>query len=322
MRSSNQAVRERAEALFANDVVNKDRQKVIDAFAASLDVQGDSAKGRPLFEKLCASCHKLGEVGHAVGPDLAGLADPSPGYLLTHILDPNRALEARYANYVVETTRGQTYSGILSAEAGASVTILQAQGLAQTVARSEMKQIRSTGLSLMPDGLETGLQPADMADLMAFVASGRPAPVRKTFKGNEPAVVRSLPDGLIRLAPATAEIYGPSIVLEERYGNLGYWSNAQDHAVWGVETANPGKYAVWLEFACEDASAGNTIVVSSGQSRATAKVPGTGSWDTYRRQQIGVIELRLGRQRVTVKPEGKLAGALLDLKAIELVPLK
>ena len=50
----------------------------------------------------------------------------------------------------------------------------------------------------------------------------------------------------------------------------------------------------------------------NGASYLTVKVPGTGSWDTYRRQQVGEIELRAGKQSVLRKPEGKLDGALID----------
>jgi putative heme-binding domain-containing protein len=320
LRSGTRSVRERAEKIFASEVVNKDRQKVIDTFVPALSLTGDAGKGKPAYDKLCASCHKLGDVGHAVGPDLAGLTDPSPTYLLTHILDPNRAVEARYANYVVETSRGQTYSGILAGEAGDSVTILQANGLAQTVARSDLKLMRSTGLSLMPEGLETGLSPQDLADLMAFVASKAPPPTRKLFKGNEPQLVKAAGNGVIRLTPQTAEIYGPRIQLEEQYGNLGWWENPSDRATWQVEATKAGKYTVWLDFACDDNSAGNTLAIEDGASRLTVKVPSTGGWDTYRKQQVGEINLRPGKQSVTLKPEGKPDGALIDLKAVEFVP--
>ncbi len=322
LRSNSASVRERAEATFSHDAVDKDRRKTIDAYAAALDLAGDAAKGKPLFVKLCAGCHQLGGVGHPVGPDLAGLSDPSPSYLLTHVLDPNRAVESRYANYVVETTRGQTYSGVLAAEAGESVTILQANGVAATVARADLKAMRGTGLSLMPEGLEAGLSQQEMADLLAFAASGAPRPARKTFEGNEPALVRAGADGTLRLSPKSAEIYGPNVVLEERHGNLGFWSSAADHAAWTVEVPEAKTYAVWLDFACADDSAGNVLAVECGARRTTAKVPPTGDWDTYARKQFGTIDLKAGRQRLTVKPDGEPDGALIDLRVVELVPEK
>ena len=56
-------------------------------------------------------------------------------------------------------------------ETGSSVTLLGPDGKRQTILRSDLEDLRSTGKSLMPDGLEQGLTPQDMADLIAFVLS-------------------------------------------------------------------------------------------------------------------------------------------------------
>jgi hypothetical protein len=130
------------------------------------------------------------------------------------------------------------------------------------------------------------------------------------------------PDGALRLLPASAEIYGKTLVLEDKYGNLGYWSSEDDHAVWVVEPARPGRYNVWVEWACEDSVANNRFVLQTGTQHMLESVPGTGNWDTYKRQKFGEVTLRLGRQRVTIKPEGPVAGALMDLKSVELVPVR
>ena len=146
--------------------------------------------------------------------------------------------------------------------------------------------------------------------------------LRKTFPGNRPEVVRPGPDGSLRLLPAGAEIYGKTLVLEEKYNNLGYWTSEDDHAVWVVEPARPGVYGVWMEWACEDSVANNRFVLQTGQSRLLRSVPKTGNWDTYRREKVGTVTLRLGRQRVTIRSEGPIAGALMDLKSVELVPAR
>src|SRR5262249_13723191 len=85
-------VRSRAAKLFTS-LINPDRQKVIDSYRAVLTMKGDPARGLQVFTKHCAACHRLGEVGQSVGPDLAALGDKSPESLLIAILDPNRAVE-------------------------------------------------------------------------------------------------------------------------------------------------------------------------------------------------------------------------------------
>jgi hypothetical protein len=173
----------------------------------------------------------------------------------------------------------------------------------------------------MPEGLEIGRTPQDFADLIAFLTRNTPPPQRKTFAGNQPAVVKPAADGgALRLLPSNAEIYGPSLVLEGGHGNLGWWSSPDDNATWSVETAKPGVYDVVLDFACDPAAAGNAYVLSSGKGKLAGKVASTGGWETYRKEHVGRIELAGGAERITLRSNGKINGALIDVKAIELTP--
>jgi putative heme-binding domain-containing protein len=174
LQSSTPAIRTRAAKLLA-ETINPDRQKVIDAFADVLILKGDVSKGREIFAKACAQCHRLGDplVGNAVGPDLASVGDKSAQGLLIAILDPNRAVEARYVNYIATTTDDETFTGLLSGETATSITLLGPEGKQETILRSHLKELRSSNMSLMPDGLEAGLKAQDMADLIGFVRGGK-----------------------------------------------------------------------------------------------------------------------------------------------------
>ena len=83
----------RVEKLLAAAVVSN-RQAVIDEYRAALTTPGNAAHGKVVFKKICSACHRLEEVGTAVGPDLAALTDKSNAALLVAILDPNRAWKA------------------------------------------------------------------------------------------------------------------------------------------------------------------------------------------------------------------------------------
>jgi putative heme-binding domain-containing protein len=314
------ALRERAAKLFG-DTINPDRQKVIDAYRSALTLKGDARQGLQVFSKVCAACHRLGDVGQAVGPDLAALSDKSPDYLLTNILDPNRAVEARYINYLAVTKSGLTKTGFLTSETSTGITLVGPDGKPQSILRIDLEELASTGKSAMPEGLEKDLKPQDFADLIAYLRGAIPSPKRKVFEGNQPEVVRPAADGSLRLLASNCEIYGSGLVLEKQYGNLGYWSNQDDHAVWSVEVPRAGTYAVWLDWACDDNSAGNTLVVQAGLNRLTYKVAGTGTWDTYRQAKIGEITLRAGTQQVVMRSVGKITGAMIDLKGVRLVPV-
>jgi putative heme-binding domain-containing protein len=168
LENPDEAVKTRAAKAFAG-AVNPDRQRVIEKYADALKLKGNPEKGKAFFASICAQCHKVGDLGFNVGPDLRSLADHSPQYLLLHVLDPNRAVETRYTNYVLETKKGQVLSGILTGETGNSVTLTGAGGKADTVLRSDIKRLLASPLSAMPEGLEIGKTPQDFADLFAFL---------------------------------------------------------------------------------------------------------------------------------------------------------
>jgi putative heme-binding domain-containing protein len=189
LKSKNAVIHDRAEKIFAA-AVNPDRQKVIDALRPKvLAAAPDSKRGLEIFTKTCAACHQVagpdvapgtlgkapGAIGNAVGPDLASVGDKSPDGLLVAILDPNRAVEPRFVSYVIETKASDTLTGLLAAESGNAITLLSADGKSQQILRTDIKDLRSTGMSLMPEGLESGLQPQDIADLIAFVQTAKPA---------------------------------------------------------------------------------------------------------------------------------------------------
>ena len=172
LQNADAAVRRRAAKAFAG-AVDPDRQKIIDGYRSVSSLKGDAAKGLELFKKNCAVCHKFGDVGKEVGPDLAALTDKSTDALMVAILDPNRAVEARYVNYIAETKNGLTLSGVLTSETGNSITLVGPDGKEHVVLRANLESLTSTGKSAMPEGLEKELKPRDLADLIAYLRSPR-----------------------------------------------------------------------------------------------------------------------------------------------------
>jgi putative membrane-bound dehydrogenase-like protein len=315
-----EAMRERASRLLAG-AANPDRLKVIDAYRSVFTLHGDAERGSVVFTKTCASCHQLRGIGHAVGPDLASLGDKSPESITIAVLDPNRAVEARYQSYTALTHNGLTLTGVLANETGGSITIIEPEGKRHVILRSDLEELTSSNKSVMPEGLEKDLKPTDLADLVAFIRSAGPVPQRRTFAGNKPEVVRPSGDGALRLRATNCEIYGSTLVLEQPYKNLGYWTSADDQAVWTVELAHPGRFGVWLQWACAPAAAGNSFVLDMDGQRLAGKVAATANWDDYREVKVGELSLPAGRHRVILRPGGKITGAMIDLQKITLFPV-
>ena len=204
------AVRERAAKLLAVDL-NTDRAKLVAEYLPTVRAGGDVQHGSQLFAKRCAQCHKLGSVGHVVGPDLASLTDKSPEAMLIAILDPNRAVETKFVTFTAVTKSGVTHTGILASETASSLTLRAAEAKETTLLRNELDELQSGTKSLMPEGLEREVSPTDAAALIAYIRNNVPLPARKTFPGNEPAVVKANADGSITDLPGGNHTVRPSV---------------------------------------------------------------------------------------------------------------
>jgi putative membrane-bound dehydrogenase-like protein len=145
------------------------RQQIIDAFTPALSLKGDATHGKKIYEERCFSCHRLGGEGHALGPDLVTVKNAGREKLLVNILDPNREVRPEYVSYVIETKDDESVIGLIAAESGAAVTVRQAFGKEDVVSRANIKKMQSQGQSLMPEGLEAGLAPQDLADLLEWI---------------------------------------------------------------------------------------------------------------------------------------------------------
>lgn len=137
----------------------------------SLVKNGDVDRGRAVFQKNCAACHQVHDVGKQVGPDIAARQDKSNAGLLREILDPNRAVDQRYAEYVAVTNDGIVKNGVLVEETGNAITLRGQQAEQTTLLRSQLESLTSSGKSLMPEGLENQITPDEMSDLLSFLAS-------------------------------------------------------------------------------------------------------------------------------------------------------
>jgi putative membrane-bound dehydrogenase-like protein len=165
------ALRARASAVLAK-FAPPQRSAVLARYQDALKLAGDVRRGEAVFAKNCQTCHQRQGQGHRVGPDLSGIAGRAPDALLSDILDPNRNIEPDYVVLAAATRRGQTLSGLLAEETATTVKLRRAEGVEDTLLRSEIEQLRSTGQSLMPEGLEQTIGPQDMADLIAFLRKG------------------------------------------------------------------------------------------------------------------------------------------------------
>jgi putative heme-binding domain-containing protein len=153
--------------------VPEDRQKVLADYQVVLKMKADSKRGKTIFAKHCATCHKVGDVGVNVAPDISDSRTKQPAQILTDVLQPNRAIDNNYVSYSVVTNDGKLLTGIIASDTASSITLKQPEGKTVALLRTEIEELRSNGISLMPEGLEKNIPPQDMADLVAFIKNWR-----------------------------------------------------------------------------------------------------------------------------------------------------
>lgn len=168
LKHESRRIQQAAAKLFAGQATDN-RAAVVARYRPALALPGDGQRGRMLYQGLCAACHRRGAEGRDIGPDLASVAAHPPEKLLVSILDPSADIQPGYAAYACTLTSGEQLYGLLSAETANSVTLRLLDGSRRTVLRAQIASLGGETRSLMPEGLEAGLTPQGLADLIAFL---------------------------------------------------------------------------------------------------------------------------------------------------------
>ncbi|MGH7135685.1 MAG: PVC-type heme-binding CxxCH protein [Pirellulales bacterium] len=164
---ANAAIRERSGRLLAGQT--KPRAAALAEYQAALKLRSDPSRGAAVFQRECQACHRLGDRGHNVGPNLLSIRNRTPGEVLANVLDPNREVSPSFQEYVVTLDDGRVLTGMVADETAASLTLRRAEGIEETVLRQNIDEISATGRSLMPEGFEKKIKPQEMADLIAYL---------------------------------------------------------------------------------------------------------------------------------------------------------
>ena len=145
----------------------------METYKPALRLPGDAKRGELVYEANCMNCHRAGQKGSDVGPDLASVRAWDAEQILLNILDPNREVSPNYVEFSVELADGETVTGVIASETASSITLRRAGGAQETISRQNIRQMSSSGISLMPEGLEAVISPQQMADLLAFMRTAQ-----------------------------------------------------------------------------------------------------------------------------------------------------
>ncbi|MDB6140264.1 MAG: putative heme-binding protein [Verrucomicrobiaceae bacterium] len=130
---------------------------------------GDAAKGKALFTQRCAICHKLFGEGSVIGPELTGYERGNLDFWMTAVLTPSIEIREGYGLYVVKLKNGQILSGIMAGQDAKGITLRDVANQLTPVKQSDILSLEASPISVMPQGLLTGISDTDLRDLFAYL---------------------------------------------------------------------------------------------------------------------------------------------------------
>lgn len=138
---------------------------------------GDLERGKRVFEgkkAACATCHRIASAGGTIGPDLSTIGRIRQRRdLVEAIVFPSASLARGYQTYTVLDDAGASHTGVLERETGDAVFLRNAQRDEVRIPRAHIEAIQPSSVSVMPQGLDKVLTPAELADLVAYLESLR-----------------------------------------------------------------------------------------------------------------------------------------------------
>jgi putative heme-binding domain-containing protein len=135
---------------------------------------GNTAEGKQLFKKHCASCHQLFGEGTKLGPDLTSANRGDRDYLLVSLVDPSSVIRKEYVSLIVQTRDGRVVTGLPIGRDDSGITLRTAKNEQIVIATSEIDEVRESPVSLMPDDLYRQLKPQELRDLFAYLQATAP----------------------------------------------------------------------------------------------------------------------------------------------------
>ncbi len=129
-------------------------------------------KWQPIFGRVCASCHKLGEVGFTFGPELSDVGKRLSRHdIIESIIEPSKKVDPKYVTTTIVTNDGKIVIGFILEKNKDSVTLLIADGKQETIRMDEIDEMAETKQSSMPENLASTLAPAEFLDVVEYLTT-------------------------------------------------------------------------------------------------------------------------------------------------------
>jgi putative heme-binding domain-containing protein len=144
----------------------------------ALSHDGNPARGKELFmneqKAACSKCHSTDGTSRLAGPDLFAIGDKFPkADLIRSVLEPSATIAVGYGTTIVERKSGEDVQGVIKTASDTAIEMMGADGKMVRIPTAEIRQQRTSALSLMPEGLQLAMSPAEFTDLIAYLETLR-----------------------------------------------------------------------------------------------------------------------------------------------------
>lgn len=151
------------------------KKRQLGPLADQVIASGNAERGKANFaagKGTCIACHKIGEVGRAIGPDLSHIgAIRTERDLLESILFPSNTLARDYEAHVIETSDGQQTLGVIKSHTAEGLLVIDIAGQEKNIPHQQISGDTTLTTSLMPQGLDQTMPQHDLLDLVAWLRS-------------------------------------------------------------------------------------------------------------------------------------------------------
>ncbi|MFN0077248.1 MAG: PVC-type heme-binding CxxCH protein [Prosthecobacter sp.] len=151
------------------------KKRQLGPLAEKVIASGNAMNGRKHFDSgkgTCIACHKIGDIGRPIGPDLSHIgAIRTERDLLESILFPSNTLSRDYEAHVIETSDGQQTLGVIKSHTAEGLLVIDIAGQEKTIAHQLITGDTTLPTSLMPLGLDQTLPEPELLDLVAWLRS-------------------------------------------------------------------------------------------------------------------------------------------------------
>jgi len=134
------------------------------------------SKGRVMFNRVCASCHKLYGEGGELGPDLTGSDRKNLHYVLSNVIDPNAEIPNDYRTAIIRMKDNRVLIGVVRSREPKRITVVTPSEVI-FLPKRDVAKIDAQNYSIMPEGLIRVFKDQELRDLISYLGGDGQVPL-------------------------------------------------------------------------------------------------------------------------------------------------